>query len=246
MINKKFVIQDNQYEFPYHYLASIKNNIPQIHKTINWGFEYLTYMNIIINEINQLKFNSILDIGCGDGYLLNNLDIKSEKLGVDLSEKAIMFAKAFAKEAEFEVKDIFDLQKQYDLVTLIEVLEHIPDEFIQNFINQVLHLVKINGYFIISVPTTVQKLHPKHYRHYDESLLDKHLNNTENFELLKEERIYKVTKFSKFLLKQLHNKRWTINSKFLLNYFWKWHLKNNTFADIKSGYHIVRIYKKIR
>ena len=56
----KFEIQDNQYEFPYHYLAFMDNKTPQIKRTLGWGFEYLSYMNVVMNEINQLKYQNIL------------------------------------------------------------------------------------------------------------------------------------------------------------------------------------------
>jgi len=245
MDNPKFELQDNQYEFPYHYLAFMDNDTPQIKKTLDWGIEYLTYVSVIIEEIKKLKFNNILDVGCGDGYLLNNLETKSEKYGIDLSKKAIMFANAFSKDTKFEIKDLFTLDTKYDLILLIEVLEHIPNNFVEPFITQVLSLINKDGYFIISVPTTVIPLNKKHYRHYDEALLTEHIENFGNVELISETRVYKESKLHKFIMRLLNNKIWSINSKYILNKFWKWHLKNNVNADNQSGYHIIRVYRKL-
>jgi SAM-dependent methyltransferase len=245
MDNPKFEIQDDQYQFPYHYLAFMDDKTPQIKRTLGWGFEYLSYVSVVIEEIKKLKYKNILDVGCGDGYLLNNLETSFPKLGIDLSEKAIMFANAFAKDAKFEIKDLFTLEEKYDLISLIEVLEHIPNDFVKPFMTQVLSLINKDGHFIISVPTTVLPLNKKHYRHYDEKLLSEHIEAYGNVELIKERRVYKNPSILKFFMRLLNNRIWSINSKYILNKFWKWHLKNNIDADKQSGYHIIRIYKKL-
>jgi cyclopropane fatty-acyl-phospholipid synthase-like methyltransferase len=245
MDNPKFEIQDNQYEFPYHYLAFMDKETPQIKRTLDWGFEYLTYMNVVSAEIKKLKFKNILDVGCGDGYLLNNLETDADKLGIDLSEKAIVFANAFSKDAKFEIKDLFALDTKYDLISLIEVLEHIPNDFVELFMKQVLNLINKDGHFIISVPTTVIPLNKKHYRHYDEQLLSEHIENFSNVELVGEKRVFKMSGLLKFCMRLLNNRIYSINSTYILNRFWKWHLKNNVKADKDTGYHIIRIYKKL-
>lgn len=245
MDNPKFEIQDNQYEFPYHYLAFMDNETPQIKRTLGWGFEYLSYMNEVIEEIKQLEYKNILDVGCGDGYLLNHLETDAEKLGIDLSQKAIMFANAFAKDAKFEIKDLFTLEESIDLISLIEVLEHIPNDFVEPFMTKVLSLIKKDGHFIISVPTTVIPLNKKHYRHYDEKLLSEHIEKFGDVELVKERRVYKMTPSLKLVMRLLNNRVWSINSKTLLNLFWKWHVKNNINATKEDGFHIIRIYKKL-
>ena len=59
MDNPKFEIQDSQYEFPYHYLAFMDKETPQIKRTLSWGFEYLSYMGVVIDEIKQLKYKKM-------------------------------------------------------------------------------------------------------------------------------------------------------------------------------------------
>lgn len=243
---EKFKIQDQQYSFPYHYLTGLDSNVPYIKKSLSWGIEYLTYMNIIQSEIEGLDIENILDVGCGDGYLLNNLnETKINKYGIDLSEKAILFAKAFSRNTTFERKDLFQIDDKFDAVSLIEVLEHIPDDFLESFMTRVLDLVKVDGYFIISVPTTVIPLNKKHYRHYNEELLSKHTENFAKLELVKEIRAYRVNKTLDLILRLLNNRYWSINSEFLLAKFWNWHKKNNFISNKEKGAHLIRIYKKI-
>lgn len=54
-----------------------------------------------------------------------------------------------------------------------------------------------------------------------------------------------MTPTLKLVMRLLNNRVWSINSKTLLNLFWKWHVKNNINATKENGYHIVRIYKKL-
>lgn len=240
----KFERQDAQYEFPYHYLAYMDEDVPEVKRSMFWGYEYLTYMGVVIEEANKIDAGKILDVGCGDGYLLNHLKPSASKLGIDLSEKAIMFAKSFSNEAEFEVKDLFSINNQYDLVSLVEVLEHIPCDSVDRFVEKLLSLVKEGGYFIISVPTTVLPLSKKHYRHYDEKLLDSHIDKFGCMELVKDMRVYKASTTLTLIRRMLNNRLWSVNMKYILKAFWKWHKKSNIYANKNDGHHIIRIYKK--
>ena len=124
----KFQLQEDEYSFPYNYLTSLNNNVPSIYKRLGWGYEYITYIDFIANYIEEkIKPISLLDIGCGDGFLINNLKYnKTKKInGIDLSKKAILFAKAFSNGYNFYCKDLFDIKEKYNTVCLIEVLEQI-------------------------------------------------------------------------------------------------------------------------
>lgn len=238
----KFQIQEDEYSFPYHYLTSLNNNIPSIYKRLGWGYEYITYIDFITKYIEEkIKPISLLDIGCGDGFLINQLTFdKSKKInGIDLSEKAISFAKAFSNGYKFYCTDLFDIKDKYNTVCLIEVLEHIPDNDVALFVDEAFSKVDADGYLIISVPTTVDPVQKKHYRHYDESLLKKHINQ-ENFEIVDQFRLYKKSRLLERLIKFSQNQ----DSKTLKEIVWKWHKKNTYFADIKNGKHLITIYRR--
>lgn len=71
----------------------------------------------------------------------------------------------------------------FDLVTLIEVLEHIPHDLCSQFLRCLGNLVNPGGALILTVPHKNQKMPRKHYRHFCTSelvtLLDKELPNFE-------------------------------------------------------------------
>lgn len=238
----KFQLQDDEYVFPYHYLTSLENSVPTIYKRLSWGYEYITYINFIHTYIDQrLKPITMLDIGCGDGYLINSFDYDSCKSykGIDLSKRAVGFAKAFSNGYEFESIDLFKINEKFNVVCLVEVLEHIPDNILQSFIYEAFSKVEVGGHMIISVPTTVDKVHKKHYRHYDESLLHEQCNQN-NFTLVKEVRLYKKSNILERLIKFSQRS----NSKTLKRLVWNWHKKNTYFSDVNSGKHLVAIYKR--
>lgn len=76
---------------------------------------------------------SVLDCGCDRGqwlsYVCGRRSIK-QHLGVDISEARISEAKLLHPELNLQVgylENTVDLNHKYDVVTALEVLEHIPD-----------------------------------------------------------------------------------------------------------------------
>jgi 2-polyprenyl-3-methyl-5-hydroxy-6-metoxy-1,4-benzoquinol methylase len=77
---------------------------------------------------------TILEVGCGEGYMLDALahgGITAQLHGVDFSEPAIADARArLGPRAQLEARDARELAddgRQFDLVMMLEVLEHIPE-----------------------------------------------------------------------------------------------------------------------
>lgn len=87
----------------------------------------------IFSLLNGLKVDSVLDAGCGTGVLLQQIlekypDIKLS--GSEYSSQGIEFARQRLPQAEFYSLDLErqNLHRQFDLVTCIDVLEHINDD----------------------------------------------------------------------------------------------------------------------
>lgn len=77
--------------------------------------------------------SEILEVGCGEGYVLEALraaGVRCPMHGIDFSTRAIEDAKRRVPDATFAVEDARELAqsgRSYDLVLMIEVLEHLPD-----------------------------------------------------------------------------------------------------------------------
>jgi len=244
--NSKFDLQDILYQFPYHYLPSLcEGNIPRIHRYLNWGLEYLTYMSFLADLIIQIAPQSLLDIGCGDGRLINLIkSVVPKTLGIDRSEQAISFARAFNPDIEFKCADIASLSGSYSLVTLIEVLEHIPDEDMENFIRNVDRLIQKNGFLLVSVPTVNVSLNKKHYRHYNLELLRSTLEP--HFEIKKHWWLYRRGLLERWLRAMIVNRLFILNYSPLLNLIWRVHRRKTYFADASTGTHLVCLAKPVK
>jgi len=84
--------------------------------------------------ISTLEFETVLDVGCGQGSLLVELCSEFPHIkpyGVDISAVAVGLAGKRVPRGDFQVIDIANchLPEKFDLVLCSEVLEHIADDF---------------------------------------------------------------------------------------------------------------------
>jgi 2-polyprenyl-3-methyl-5-hydroxy-6-metoxy-1,4-benzoquinol methylase len=204
-MNPQFAIQSAQYRFPYHYLVDIQKQ--EFTKSLGWGLDYYTYMNKAVQLVKKYAREDILDIGCGDGFLLNNLMREDnmehiQAVGIDIDEKPIRFAQAFATElanTDFICEDIFQYERQFQLISCVETLEHIPDEMIERFVSRMDTLLKAGGTLVVSVPSVNTPLNKKHFRHYSGDMLRSYFPDMEvvesHFVSRKNTRAYKTMQF---------------------------------------------------
>ena len=90
-----------------------------------------------IDRISPLKGTRVLDVGCGGGILADAMARRgAQVLGIDLAEKSLKVAQLHALEAQTPSVDYRavaaeDLAAQspgaFDVVTCMEMLEHVPD-----------------------------------------------------------------------------------------------------------------------
>lgn len=100
-----------------------------------------------LHEINPLRLSfiqtyvnlngkNVIDVGCGGGILSESMAAQGAKVtGIDLSENVLAVAKQHAKTQnlilDYQQLDVTTLAQQkageYDVVTCMELLEHVPD-----------------------------------------------------------------------------------------------------------------------
>ena len=81
-------------------------------------------INSISNIIENLDVKSIMDIGCGNGDLFNNLQ-KLKTIGIDTSVEVLDNCKADVKLVS-SLPLLENVKEKADIVTCIQVMEHIP------------------------------------------------------------------------------------------------------------------------
>ena len=130
-----------------------------------------------LHEINPLRLNYIdrltglagkmvLDVGCGGGILSESMAVRGAQVtGIDLGEKALKVAKLHLLESgtrlDYRKIAVEELAREqphhYDIVTCMEMLEHVPDP--ASTVSACAELVKPGGWIFFS---TINR-NPKSY-----------------------------------------------------------------------------------
>lgn len=164
-------IQEGEYDFPYHYIPESSDGAVRQFQYWGWGYKYLAGIEMLQRIISEQPFERLIDVGCGDGRLLRQLATtfgESRLMGIDYSERAIGLAKVLNPRIDYRVHDILQkpLGETFDVVTLSEVLEHIPPDAVDPFVEGLAGLMHSGSRLIVTVPHANQKLNPKHYQHF--------------------------------------------------------------------------------
>jgi SAM-dependent methyltransferase len=242
----KFARQDDLYAFPYHHLPwRDASGGLCISRSLGWGAEYLCYLQHVSEIIESLGAHSVLDAGCGDGRLFTLLpDSVTRRVGADLSPRAIAYARAFSPAAEWHVGPIDALAERFDVVTAIEVLEHIPDAMIPSFVQALADRVAPGGHAIVTVPSVLLPLNAKHHRHYDEALLRAQLAHAPSLQV---ERIEHVIRDDAPVLqwgKLLNNRWWNLDVPALRGAMWRAWWNGARMATPQTGRHVVAVLRR--
>jgi 2-polyprenyl-3-methyl-5-hydroxy-6-metoxy-1,4-benzoquinol methylase len=94
---------------------------------------------------------SILEIGCGTGWLTEKLTSLGNVTALDLSEKAIAIAKERGADAEFIAGDFYTQSlspRLFDVGVCVETLSCVPDQ--PGFVDKLAALIKPGGCVIVT------------------------------------------------------------------------------------------------
>ena len=104
-------------------------------------------------SFKPLKGKRVLDIGCGGGILCESLArLGANVTGIDTSSNAIKVAEEHSKKNKLNIRycksevSKFKPNKKYDIITSMEVLEHINN--VELFLKKTYYLLNNNGVFI--------------------------------------------------------------------------------------------------
>jgi SAM-dependent methyltransferase len=110
-------------------------------------------LDTIARYTNLKPESAILDIGCGSGLMLNALEEIGNTSGMDMSDDAIQFSQEIFKgsiKKGFLPNNVPYPENQFDLITALDVIEHIDDD-VQS-LRTIRSLLTQNGTAIITVP----------------------------------------------------------------------------------------------
>lgn len=141
------------------------------------------FLNSVVKTTKPLHIDSVLDVGCGEGFTLDRL--QREKIGksyegIEYEQSAVDLAKKLYPSLTFKQGDIYKLpykSNSFDLVVCTEVLEHL-----ENPKKAYRELIRVSKkYILLTVPNepffTIQRIgrlqniihlgaHPEHIQHW--------------------------------------------------------------------------------
>jgi ubiquinone/menaquinone biosynthesis C-methylase UbiE len=114
----------------------------------------LRFVTKEINKISDIK--KTLDIGFGDGQLLNLLAKKYDTHGIDFVQENIALARkatGLGDNIKFGNSTSIPFEENsFDLVTATEILEHLSEEELKKSLNEISRVLVPGGYLVLTVP----------------------------------------------------------------------------------------------
>jgi SAM-dependent methyltransferase len=158
----------------------------------NYAEDFLSFIFRSISKTDLSGLN-VLEIGCGNGYLLKRLkDAGAEVLGVEPGNHGQQGAKKWHVPV---IKGVFpnkSIQSRFDLIIAFAVLEHVENP--SNFLASISKYLKPNGKIIIAVPDErpyidngdISTLFHEHWSFFDDVTLSNTVKMAGYMEMLSE------------------------------------------------------------
>jgi SAM-dependent methyltransferase len=229
-------IQEDEYFFPYHHVSQFRNGFTQCFND-TWGINYVATIEYILQQLKTETFDSLIDVGCGDGRLVGELNIEfPEKniVGIDYSQQAINLARIMIPNGTFYDIDITNssLNKQFDGGILMEVFEHIPPKNADKFLEGIASHLKQGAFLYVTVPHINKQVEYKHYRHFSVMTITDCLNDY--FEVTNVVPFELNSKLKILIDKILTNRLFMLNNTRLKNWIYEFYKNKLFYAQEKT------------
>lgn len=123
----------------------------KIEPFLDFEEEVYTLHKEFLRFVMTNDLDNIIDIGCGQGYFLENLKVNKKKyFGIDLSVEQIKVCQA--KGLNAQAIALKDVKEKFDCATAIfDVLNYIPKEELKTFLKEIYFVLNKEAYFIFDV-----------------------------------------------------------------------------------------------
>jgi 2-polyprenyl-3-methyl-5-hydroxy-6-metoxy-1,4-benzoquinol methylase len=161
------------------------------------------YRHILIFDILKKNFKhpgklKLLDMGCGDGNMINYLKNKGilKVVGCDIRIDSTTTSDLDIQFLQLDIRKKIIKKQQFDVILLLDVVEHVKDD--TSLINLAKSLLKKNGILILTVPAP-EYLYSDfdkfagHYRRYNKKSLIKLMEGSKL-------KIKRISYFNSFIL----------------------------------------------
>ena len=138
-----------------------------------WELSRVNTLSKILKMIKDPEnISRVLDVGCGDGFIANNILKKMhveriDGIDINLSDYEIKKMSYLYKDIDFHnTFETLELRK-YNLILLLDIIEHIEDDI--TFLNEIIEkYMGLGGYCLLTAPAynCLFSSHDRFLRHY--------------------------------------------------------------------------------
>lgn len=117
------------------------------------------YSELALSLLQQLEFDSVIDVGCGNGFLLEAFARAGKRVkGVDCSPDVLHVVPEHLR-PHVAIEDFAATNSHWDLVCCVEVAEHLPPDRSRELVGALARLARRWIYFSAAPPGQVGRGH---------------------------------------------------------------------------------------